>query len=85
MNAKRADDEQKTVAHLLAAIFANIDLEVTRWRQPIAQIFADIAANLRHGTDPEEVAIICDGAAEMILDPASFERVGRRLRKELAP
>ena len=79
MNQKRAEDERPTVAHMLASFFANIELETTRWRKPIAQVFRDVAANLRHGTDPEEVAIICDGAADMILDPTLAERVGDRI------
>jgi hypothetical protein len=73
------------VTHMLASIFTNLELETTRWREPIAQIFTDVAANLRYGTDPEEVAIICEGAAEMIRNPASAKDFCARLLKELGP
>lgn len=66
-----------TANEILDTIFAEISDEVID-RDLVARAFEDVARSLRSGTPPQQVAVICEGAAEAIRAPELHLEIARR-------
>lgn len=69
-----------TPMEMLASIFKDITRENDSWREPIARCLDDIADGLAAGLPPEEVEIICRGAARSIRNPGRLRQIEKETR-----
>ena len=77
---------------MLAAIFHNIsttaDLAAKErdhaWSMACSEILSNIADALRSGVPPENIAEICEGASEALVDPSQADEIYKRLEKTLS-